>query len=106
MVGSQERPSNNRNTNLANLGEVATPAPVRHLWTSFKAICGCLTESAWKDAMPRRKQPELRFPLILTQAQRKAGADFIPDLADRPAVQPPGPRTPVPRGRPGSCCRK
>jgi hypothetical protein len=33
--------------------------------------------------MPRSEQPELRFPVRLTQAQRKAVADIAPELSDR-----------------------
>ena len=33
--------------------------------------------------MPRRRQPELPFPVKLTQAQRKAVAEIAPELAKR-----------------------
>jgi hypothetical protein len=33
--------------------------------------------------MPQSKKSEERIPLKLTQAQRKAVADFAPDLTDR-----------------------
>jgi hypothetical protein len=33
--------------------------------------------------MPRSQEPEARFPVRLTQAQRKVVAEIAPELADR-----------------------
>jgi hypothetical protein len=49
--------------------------------------------------MPRSKQPEQHFPIRLTQAQRRAIAEVIPDLAGRLKLGERNQRTSAAQGR-------